>query len=62
MIYQLLKTAIAQKNSFMSSEMIELQIQFFSSVGKITEQETQELTELLHPKVAEIVEVAELVE
>ena len=59
MIYQLLKTAIEQKNSFMSKEMIQLQIEFFQSVNKITEAEANELREQLNPTPKEIAEITE---
>ena len=59
MVYQLLKTAIEQKNSFMSNEMIQLQIEFFQSVNKITEAEATELREQLNPTPKEIAEITE---
>ena len=49
MIYQLLKKAIEQKNTFMTPDMIALQIQFFLATGKITAEEADELMGMLYP-------------
>ncbi len=43
MVYELLKRVISQKNSFMTTDMIMLQIEFFYTVGKLTEEQYNEL-------------------
>lgn len=49
MVYELLKRAIEQKNSFMTMDIIRLQIEFFYTAGRLTEQEHNELMHLLDP-------------
>ena len=49
MIFELLKRAIEQKNSFMTEDMIRLQIEFFYTAGRLTETEYNELVEMLTP-------------
>jgi hypothetical protein len=49
MVYQLLKRAIEQQNSFMTKDMIALQINFYFTLGKLTQAEFDELNELLNP-------------
>lgn len=51
MIYELLETAIEQQNSFMTRDMVMLQIEFFYTAGRITEEERDELTKKLNPVV-----------
>ena len=43
MVYELLKRVISQKNSFMTTDMIILQIEFFYTAGKLTEEQYNEL-------------------
>ena len=43
MVYELLKRVISQKNSFMTTDMIMLQIEFFYTAGKLTEEQYNEL-------------------
>jgi hypothetical protein len=47
MIKELLKRAIEQKNAFMTEDMIQLQIEFFTAAGKLTEDDKAELLALL---------------
>ena len=54
MIYELLETAIEQQNSFMTRDMVMLQIEFFFTAGRITEEERSKLLEKLNPVVEEI--------
>ena len=56
MIYKLLETAIEQQNSFMTRDMIMLQIEFFYTAGRITEEERSKLLEKLNPVVEEEIE------
>lgn len=49
MIRNLLEKAIEQKNSFMTMEMIALQIEFFYTAGRLTAEERQELLDKLYP-------------
>lgn len=51
MIKNLLEKAIEQKNSFMTMEMIALQIEFFFTAGRITDMERQELLDKLYPPI-----------
>ncbi|MSS43800.1 hypothetical protein FYJ27_08670 [Anaerosalibacter bizertensis] len=53
MIYELLETAIEQQNSFMTRDMVMLQIEFFYTAGRITEEERNRLLEKLNPVVEE---------
>ena len=62
MIRLLLQKAIEQNNAFMTKDMIELQIQMFFALGKITEQDVVELIELLRPTVVEVTEEEAMVE
>lgn len=57
MIYELLNTAIDQKNSFMTKEMIELQIEFFFEAGRISDTERETLLNKLNPIVDEPVNI-----
>jgi hypothetical protein len=50
MVYQLLKKAIEQSNSFMTKDMIALQIVFYLTVGKITQAEADELNLMIAPQ------------
>lgn len=43
MVYELLKKVIEQQNSFMTREMVMLQIEFFYEAGRITEEERDRL-------------------
>lgn len=54
MIYTLLKKAIEQKNLFMTSDMLSLQVEFFHTAGKITDAERAELVTLLTGPVEEV--------
>ena len=49
MIYELLKRAIEQQNVFMTEDMIRLQIEFFYTASRITEDQYNELTGMLPP-------------
>lgn len=53
MIYELLETAIEQQNSFMTRDMVMLQVEFFYTAGRITEEERNRLLEKLNPVVEE---------
>lgn len=48
MIYKLLATVIEQQNSFMTRDMIILQIEFFYTAGRITKEEKNKLLEKLN--------------
>lgn len=50
MVYELLKRVIEQQNSFMTKDMIMLQIEFFYTAGKLTEEQYNELLAMLMPK------------
>ena len=54
MVYELLKRVIEQQNPFMTKDMIRLQIEFFYTAGRITEEERNRLLEKLNPVVEEI--------
>ena len=53
MIKLLLEKAIEQNNPFMSKETLALQIEFFATAGKITEEDRVELLGKLYPEVLE---------
>lgn len=50
MVYELLKRVIEQQNPFMTNDMIRLQIEFFYTAGRLTEEERNELLNLLEPE------------
>ena len=50
MIKVLLQKAIEQKNEFMTPEMIQLQIEFFRTAGKITAADRDELLGMINPQ------------
>ena len=50
MVYELLKRVIEQQNPFMTKDMIRLQIEFFYTAGRLTEEERNELLNLLEPE------------
>lgn len=50
MIKELIKRAITQNNPFMTKDMIRLQIEFFYTAGRLTEEERNELLNLLEPE------------
>ena len=54
MVYTLLKKAIEQKNAFMTSDMIALQIEFFFTAGKITEEQRAELSSMVAGQSVEV--------
>lgn len=49
MVYELLEKAIEQQNSFMTREMVMLQIEFFHTAGKLTDEEKDKLLNKLNP-------------
>ena len=53
MIKLLLEKAISQNNPFMSKETLALQIEFFATAGKITEEDRVELLSKLYPEMLE---------
>ena len=53
MIKLLLERAIQQKNQFMNDDMIKLQIEFFTTAGRITENDRLELLEMVEPPIEE---------
>lgn len=50
MIKELIKRAITQNNPFMTKDMIRLQIEFFYTAGRLTEEARNELLNLLEPE------------
>jgi len=56
MVYQLLQRAIEQQNSFMTKEMIALQVNFYFTAGKLTQAEHDELMATLYPPEPVVVE------
>ena len=50
MIKELIKRAITQNNPFMTKDMMRLQIEFFYTAGRLTEEERNELLNLLEPE------------
>lgn len=49
MIKELIKRAITQNNPFMTKDMLKLQIEFFYTAGRLTEEDRDELLNLLEP-------------
>jgi hypothetical protein len=49
MVYELLKKVIEQQNAFMTTELIQLQIEFFYTAGRIGDVQRNELTAKLTP-------------
>ena len=49
MVYELLKRVIEQQNPFMTKDMLKLQIEFFYTAGRLTEEDRDELLNLLEP-------------
>lgn len=49
MVKQLLEKAIKENNSFIGKTNLELMIKFFFTTGKITQEEHDELINLLNP-------------
>lgn len=49
MVYELLKRVIQQQNSYMTKDMILLQIEFFYTAGKLTDEQYTELKAMLIP-------------
>ncbi|MCM8901335.1 hypothetical protein KVG29_08890 [Caldicoprobacter algeriensis] len=47
MVFELLKRAIEQRNAFMTEDIIRLQIEFFFTAGKLTQEEYNELVAML---------------
>jgi len=52
MVKELLRRAIEQKNVFMNNDLLQLQIEFFTAAGKITEDDKTELLGILNPVVS----------
>lgn len=50
MVFELLKRAIEQKNPFMTEDIIRLQIEFFYTAGRLTQEEYDTLTSMITPE------------
>lgn len=50
MIKELIKRAITQNNPFMTKDILKLQIEFFYTAGRLTEEDRDELLNLLEPE------------
>lgn len=62
MIFELLNRAIEQKNSYMSEEMLQLQVEFFYTAGRLTDGERATLNVLLDGSTQNTVETTYTVE
>jgi len=50
MVFELLKKAIEQKNPFMTEDIIRLQIEFFYTAGRLTQEEYDQLIAMITPE------------
>lgn len=50
MVFELLKRAIEQKNPFMTEDIVRLQIEFFYTAGRLTQEEYNILITMLTPE------------
>lgn len=60
MLKTLLLTAIEQRNSFMTPDMIRLQVEFFHTAGKLSDEEKEEILSRLAVPEAPVEESEEL--